>query len=252
MIPNRIATFFNLGDAPEPFKLWHYLCLHSMSVVNRPEDLVVLGAVEPRGEWWQRARRFARFEAVPPVTAIFGNPLDHHAHRADVMRLQWLQRNGGIYLDLDTVCVRPLAPLLRERCVMAKEEGVGLCNAVILSEAHHPFLKAWLEEYRTFCGAWNSHSVIAPWKVARFPEIAPTVTILPQSAFFEPRYDGPDLRDMHVNDRPYPDAYSHHLWNTKAAAFLDSYTPESVMAGTSTFCRLTRPFLPCPSFRRRP
>lgn len=250
MIPNRVVTFINLGDRPEPFRLWHYLCLRSMKDVLSPDDILLLGGEEPEGEWWQRTRRFVRFEQVRPVTSLYGNPLKHHAHRADVMRLQWLYDNGGIYLDLDTVCVKPYGSLLDSKCVMGKEDGVGLCNAVILCEKAHPFLKAWLEEFRSFKGAWNSHACVAPWKVYQNPKITPFVTVLPMPAFFVPDCSGPAIKAMHVGDNQYPDAYSHHLWHTKAAAWLDAYTPESVRDGMSTFCRLVRPHLPCPQFRR--
>jgi hypothetical protein len=243
MIPNRIVTFFNLGDKPEPFRYWHYLCLRSMSVVNNPGFIRVLGAVEPTGVWWESAREFCQFVRVEPVTSIFGNPLAHRAHRADVMRLQYLQKNGGIYLDVDTLCVKPLWPLLRNRCVMAKEEGAGLCNAVILCEAGHPFLAAWLKEFRSFRGNWNSHACGAPWRVSQFPEIAPTMTVLPQSAFFLPDCSGPGLDAMHVKNHEYPDAYSHHLWGTKASPVLDRLTPADLKSGGTTFCRLARRFM---------
>ena len=41
---------------------------------------------------------------------IHGRPLRHHAHQADVLRLQILLEQGGIYLDMDTIVVRPLLP----------------------------------------------------------------------------------------------------------------------------------------------
>src|SRR6202008_3175277 len=47
----------------------------------------------------------------------------------------------------------------------------GLANAVILAEPDAPFLRRWLEEYRSFRSAgkdeyWSEHSVLLPAKLA--------------------------------------------------------------------------------------
>ena len=66
---------------------------------------------------------------------IFGNPLFHVAHRADVLRLEKLLSKGGIYLDPDVYVHRSFDDLLMYRTVLGQQcsEGgvVGLCNAVI-------------------------------------------------------------------------------------------------------------------------
>ena len=212
-IPNRIFTFFNLG-APEPFRFWHYLCLRSMYDVNHPEDLVVIGGVEPIGEWWEHAHRFARFEHAEPVTSIFGRILAHRAHRSDVMRLQRLIDRGGIYLDLDTICVRSVSSLLGHRAVMGHQCPDGLCNAVILSVPGNPFLLEWLEEYRSFDGSWCNHSVFVPWTVSRRQHLSGCLTILPRAAFFDPSYDPDGISKMHDQDVNFP-GHIHTIFGTR-------------------------------------
>ena len=98
---------------------------------------------------------------------IFGRPLKSVAHRADVVRLQKLLEHGGIYLDAGVLVQRSFDDLLDHSTVLA-QEGVdaewGLTNAVILAEPQAPFLRRWLQEYRSFRGtgqldsSWNEHS----------------------------------------------------------------------------------------------
>lgn len=40
------------------------------------------------------------------VTEVFGNPVWHYAHKADVIRLEALKEFGGIYLDVDVLVTR--------------------------------------------------------------------------------------------------------------------------------------------------
>jgi hypothetical protein len=53
--------------------------------------------------------------------SIFGKPIKNHAHSADVLRLQAMQKYGGIYLDSDTI-VKPFDPLLSHSFVMGVEK----------------------------------------------------------------------------------------------------------------------------------
>jgi mannosyltransferase OCH1-like enzyme len=49
---------------------------------------------------------------------IFGKRLRSFAHQADVLRLEILMREGGVYLDLDTITLRSFEPLMGDRLVM--------------------------------------------------------------------------------------------------------------------------------------
>jgi len=244
-IPNRIFTFFNLGTKDEPietFYFWQYLCLHSMQKINNPDNLTLLGRVEPVGEWWERARPFVKFEFIEPVTSIFGCPLPRRTYRADVMRLQRLIEQGGIYFDMDTICIKPITSLLNHQAIMGREFSNGLCNAVILSLPKNPFLREWLEEFHSFKSGL-SHAVFTPWTVSRRAYLAKYLTILPRTTFFDPFWDAKGIELMHDRNTIFPEAYSHHLWYQMTYKRLNNYTVESILSGKSTFCRIARAFL---------
>jgi hypothetical protein len=72
-------------------------------------------------------------------------------------------------------------------CLGAKE--FGITNAVILAEPNAPFLRRWLDAYRSFRSKgkdefWDEHSVVLPAKLARkYPQ---DITVLSEKAFFWP------------------------------------------------------------------
>lgn len=191
-VPSTIHYIFGMDEkfGGKPFSYVHYLCVQSAVAVNRPRDVVFHVAHEPRGEWWEAIRPAITVNRVAPPTTVFGRRVEHFAHRADVLRLQILRSEGGIYLDTDVFCVRPLAPLLGHRMVMGTEPGQGLCNAVMLAEPGTAFLDIWFERYRDFDGKrWNAHSVRLPYQLAQaHPGL---VHVLDEYAFFFPMHDDP-------------------------------------------------------------
>src|SRR5438876_378786 len=114
--------------------------------MNPLAEIVLHYAHLPQGPWWDAAEDLVIPQRISVTTEIYGRPLSHFAHRADVIRLQILEAEGGIYLDCDTFCLRSLELLRGYPAVMGIEPNVGLCNAVILAEAGSEFIGAWLKK----------------------------------------------------------------------------------------------------------
>jgi len=87
----------------------------------------------PTGEWFELIRPLVTLRQVEIPTKIFGNRVDHYAHRADVVRLEALKEFGGIYLDLDVIMMKSLDHLLDEQFAMG-QEGIGKRLNVPLSK----------------------------------------------------------------------------------------------------------------------
>lgn len=187
MIPKLIHFVYVGGRA---FSFIHFLAVYTAWKVNRPDLIYFHHTEEPGGPWWEMARPLLRLNRVEAVHSVHGQPITYRAHMADVIRLDMLQRHGGIYLDLDIVCLRPFAPLLQQRFVMGMEPGTGLCNAVILAARDAEFLSIWREHYRSFDGRrWNHHSVVLPWQLAQaHPQ---HIHIADKYAFFYPTHNDP-------------------------------------------------------------
>lgn len=193
MIPNIIHFIFGLKKdfGGINFSFIHFLSVVTAFNVNKPEKIYFHYRYEPSGYWWEKAKPYLTLKRIDPPEMIFGNKIKHAAHKADVVRLQTLISDGGIYLDMDVICINPLKPLLNEKCVLGIEPGLGLCNAVILAEKDAKFLKIWHQNYRYFNETvWNYHSVELPLHLAQ--ENPSLITIKGKYAFFYPMYNDPE------------------------------------------------------------
>lgn len=256
----------------KPFSLAHYLSVRSAVSVNQPEQAVFHFQYEPSGEWWERAKPLLTLNRIKAPGEIMGKKLCHVAHQADVVRLQALIETGGVYLDLDTISVRPLTEHLSHRFVIGQEmpapfviknwrqrvkhlvglggharKETGLCNAVLLSEKNSGFATRWLAEYKSFRSTgldkyWSEHSVFVPQRLAaEFPEL---LTILGPRAFHYPLYDTAGLRSMFEEAHDFPEAYLHHLWESFAwEKYMSKLTVHAIMNTDTTYNRIARKYL---------
>jgi hypothetical protein len=74
--------------------------------------------------------------------------------RADAIRYFVLHHYGGIYLDLDIGCLRPLDPLLIYPVILPKTIPVGVSNDLMFAEKGHPFLAQTIGNLKLFDHSW--------------------------------------------------------------------------------------------------
>ena len=243
----RVLHYVWFGMASEfggkPWSLVHYVCLKSAITHIRPERVFFHYDYEPAGPWWELTRDLVTLVKMMAPREIFGNPLDHVAHRSDVVRLQRLIEHGGIYLDADVLVHRDFDDLLGESVVLGREGDIGIANAVILAEPNAPFLRRWLEAYRSFAGIWNEHSVLVPARMAvEYPE---EITVLSGKAFFWPLWHHGHIDWMFRSTKAIAldKTYANHLWESSAWCFLQDLTPRQVRKKDTNFHLWARPYL---------
>ncbi|MBN1223736.1 MAG: hypothetical protein JXB23_10830 [Candidatus Aminicenantes bacterium] len=253
MIPNAIHFIFGMkrNFGGRPFSLAHYIAVKSALVVNKPDKVYFYCAYEPRGKWWEKTKKYVEVIKLRPPRRIFGKRLKIYAHRADVLRLQILLEKGGIYLDMDTICVKSLGDLMENRVVLGIQgkppQTEGLCNAVILSQKDTEFLRIWLSSFRSMRSQghdkyWDEQSVKVPFRLWKeHPEL---LTVLDYDAFFHPLYDEEGLADLFLRTKHFPNAYVHHLWELLSWNYLEALSEEGIKTVDTTYNLLARPFLP--------
>lgn len=74
--------------------------------------------------------------------------------RADAIRYFVLYHYGGVYLDLDIGCKRPLDQLLVYPVILPKTIPVGVSNDLMFSEKKHPFMAQTIHNLITFDHSW--------------------------------------------------------------------------------------------------
>jgi len=231
----------------------HHVCVRSAINNIRPERAYLYYEYEPSGPWWELTKPLLEPVKIKAPREVFGRPLKHFAHRADVVRLAKLIEHGGIYLDCDVLVHRDFDDLLDNSFVISPEAEnadkiLSLSNAVMLAEPSSPFAKRWFQEYRSFRGDrwefWAEHSTRLPLKLAkRFPQ---EVTVLPYTSFCWPLWYESHLKVIYEPGRSKIEnhAYGNHLWETNAwERYLENLTPRHVRMTTSNFCEWARPLI---------
>ncbi|CAG5122697.1 unnamed protein product [Candidula unifasciata] len=144
------------------FRLVHYISLRATSRFIAPSAIYVVGDQHPTGKWWRKVLaevqgvRFL-FREIPGN--ISGLPADIK-HLSDIVRLQLLYMNGGIYLDTDTVVLTDLQPLLEHNLTLGLvDNSTGMGNAFIMAKRGNDFIEEWYSHYTKYNKSnyyWNS------------------------------------------------------------------------------------------------
>jgi len=256
MIPKHIHFIFGLApkarevsrlvkrDRMKGWGLVHYVCVRSAVEKIKPDKASFYLQNEPSGPWWDLTKPLVDIVEIRAPDVIFGRPVNHYAHKADVVRLERLIQHGGIYLDADVLVHESFDSLLDHSVVMGLEGEDGLCNAVMLAEQGAPFILEWYESYRSFDEAeWSRHSVILPFQLAN--SYGSEVHRLPQTAFFWPTWRGKDIYLMY-GAKMKPEVrgdFANHLWEQRARDYLGGLTPGHVRKVDSAFHAWARPYL---------
>ncbi|KAI0677559.1 nucleotide-diphospho-sugar transferase [Trametes maxima] len=74
--------------------------------------------------------------------------------RADAIRYFVLYHYGGIYIDLDIGCLRPLDSLLVHPVILPRTIPVGVSNDLMFSEKGHPFMAQTIHSLMSFDYNW--------------------------------------------------------------------------------------------------
>jgi hypothetical protein len=256
-IPNIFHFITGLDEnfGGKPFSFIHYMAIRSALQANPGFRAKVYYHFEPSGDYWDAIKPDVEAVRVELPDEVFGNPVEHFAHKADVLRMRILLEQGGIYLDLDTICQRPFEPLLDGRVVMGREERiledgsrltVGLCNATIIAPPNAEFLRLWYETYRDFKGGpsgdgWNKFSVQVPMQLAtERPEL---LRIEPAASFFWPSWDSAGLHAMFSENHDFPEAFSFHLWESHSWHLAENLDAAAVLSVDTTYNKIARRFV---------
>lgn len=132
------------------------------------------------------------------------------AERSDVLRYEVLSRFGGLYVDTDVECKRPLDPLIAGVTAFAAWErpdlvvGTGMVGAT----AGHPAMKRMVDEIRHTVGTGRQDKATGPGLLTRVLVDFPEVTIFP-AELFHPYH----VTELYRRDEDFSEAYAIHHWS---------------------------------------
>ena len=226
-IPNIQHFIFGLQEQNEPFMFAYYLSVYSASKVNNPDKIYFYYHWEPYGEWWNKLKEIPNIELVKVdlPTHIGEHKLYKTAHRADQLRMEVLWEKGGVYMDIDTISVKPYHYLLENDVVLGKEMDPhrpiqnGICNAVMFSKPNSLFFKTWRELYpKTFNpNGWREASIVLPEQIAK--QLPMLLKLVEADYFFLPNYT--EVNKIFSIEYDIPENLTIlHYWETFSIPYL--------------------------------
>jgi mannosyltransferase OCH1-like enzyme len=134
------------------------------------------------------------------------NLLRQPAERADILRLEVLHRHGGVYLDADFECLKPIDPLLDGvSCFLGLLDSGRVSNAVIGAVPGHPLLAKAMAEVRprTTYGPVDREGT-GPLLIERIRHEVEGVTLLEPNVFYATEREQAEYA-FHLSARSWKD-----------------------------------------------
>ncbi|KAK4147282.1 uncharacterized protein C8A04DRAFT_24524 [Dichotomopilus funicola] len=227
-IPNLIHFICLIKPGNEIVPFLHFAAVASAKSILRPDKIILHLNGNPQGPWWERIRPLVdeiKLVALPTHwrhdKPIYNPEKPHHyySHMSDHIRLHALAEIGGIYLDLDTITIRPVNDLLQHEFVIGKETCSPLDpvrhrlgSAVLMAAPGSAFLLEWMRRYPEVYDSadWASAATLLPATISQEQPGLP-VNVVPETAFFSVNWD--DVAGIFEEPRSVdPEARILHLW----------------------------------------
>ncbi|KAJ7684065.1 nucleotide-diphospho-sugar transferase [Mycena rosella] len=146
-IPRILHQTWKTGTLPDKWK----------SISQECRDMMLTSSPLPSPSKYMLWTDESSREFIARHYPWFLNTFDDYSYailRADAIRYFVLYHYGGIYLDLDIGCLRPLDPLLVYPVILPKTIPVGVSNDLMFAQKHHPFLAQTIHNLATFDHSW--------------------------------------------------------------------------------------------------
>lgn len=122
---------------------------------------------------------------------------------SNLARLKILQLFGGVYLDTDFECLRPLDTIISDGAFAALQDETRICNAFMAAPPNHPWINWQLKQ-------WKSFNQQDPASGVYLATAAPRdgLTLIDRHLVYPFSYDDPAYRCV-----AHPDSVLVHRWN---------------------------------------
>lgn len=134
----------------------------------------------------------------------------NHSERSNVLRYELLWRLGGVYIDTDMECRRPIDPILEGVSVFAGNTRPGrIGSAIIGSVPGHPAFERAVELVpRGVDAGGRQTEETGPGFLTSILTDFDDVTVFEPAYFYPYRHD-----EKHLSGADFPDAYAVHHWS---------------------------------------
>lgn len=164
--------------------------------------------------WTFRTWRDPLDPADFPLTADAWHRVHHGAQLADLVRLEVLWREGGIYLDSDMAPYRSMDALLPLSAFAAWEDARRVPNAVLGAAPGHPAIRECIDVAleRLAAGGEDIPEATGPGVMTTVLPWRADVLLLPPGSFYPFHYREARRARRHDHSAEHPWAFGAHQW----------------------------------------
>lgn len=134
------------------------------------------------------------------------------AERSDVLRYEVLRRYGGVYVDTDLECRRPLDPLLEGVSAFTAYLRPGrrkIGTAIMGCVPNHPAFAHAAARVRDWVGASRTGDT-GPWLMTEVVDAFPDITVFDAELFYPYHWT-----ELYRRDSEFAEAYAVHHWSLR-------------------------------------
>ena len=130
--------------------------------------------------------------------------------RSDVARYEILHRFGGVWVDVDMECLRPIDDLVAPAFLGWEVQGRWANNAIMGAEPGHPFLAEAIDHLPRSAMRKGSNAMKSGPRFITPIAKRHQVTIYDQGIFYPYAHN-----ELHRSGEHFPDAYTVHHWHNQ-------------------------------------
>lgn len=225
MIPNNIHFIYYSYPKVE---FTHFLAVASVFKKQQPNNIYIYNDYEPELDFlWECMKKYATIIKNEPPSSYNGVPLTSWQYKADIRRMELLNDQGGVYMDMDIMTLKSFKHLLENHCVVGIENAesqtetdpqkvYSVSNAILMSEPHNQFISDWYTEIGDNLQnkEWAHHAVVLPKLMLEKNKY--NVHIEPRQSFMYFSFRDPFIFDGKSTERKpeLDNSYVIHLWET--------------------------------------
>lgn len=198
-IPNIIHYIYGLKKQDQEFPFLFYYGILSNILINQPIKIFFHYKYIPYGYWWNKIIKYLTLNYIDYDDLELNNQkVEHYAHKSDYIRLLYIYKYGGIYYDIDTLCVKSHEYLLDNELVLGiqekyKNEFDLIGNAVIMAKKENKFIKKIIDNYPNHFNNndWTGASLFLPTELYNKLEENEknNIKLLNNKYFYYPNYN---------------------------------------------------------------
>lgn len=159
-----------------------------------------------------------------PIVGAFLDKCLYPEYQSDLIRLEVLWNEGGIYLDSDVILYKPLDDFLIDRPFIIPDNGAFLSNAVIGAPPKHPAILQLI--YETIDRLNNDKIAHGPFIVTKCWKNRPDIKIYPAETFNNWMFEDGEYEKSDRFDKRW--IYGTHLFAGNWARDMHKRYPDEI------------------------